>query len=78
LSTSTRPPSRRRSRQPVRVARQPDIIADTQNIGFFAPNGDVLVVVIMGAAAFDTDELSSAKPSVPPGKTIVLFAYVVQ
>jgi pimeloyl-ACP methyl ester carboxylesterase len=53
-------------------------IDDTLDIAFFAPNGDLLVVIIMGPAAFDTDELGSAKASVPPDVTVVLFAYVVQ
>ncbi len=52
-------------------------IADTLDHGYFAPNGDILVVIIMGPAAFDTEDLGGAKASVPAGKTIVLFAYVV-
>jgi pimeloyl-ACP methyl ester carboxylesterase len=60
------------------LGRQDIGIDDTIEIGFFAPDGGLLVVIVMGPASFDTEDLSSAKPSVPAGKTVVLFAYVVQ
>ena len=53
-------------------------IADTIETGYFTPEGDLLIVIVMGPAAFDADELASAKPSVPPGKTVVLYAYLPQ
>lgn len=51
-------------------------IDDTIQTGYFTPEGDFLVVVVMGPAAFDTDDLSSAKASVPPGTTVVLYVYL--
>ena len=53
-------------------------IADTIETGYFTPEGDLLVVIVMGPDAFDTDELSSAKASVPPGQTVVLYLYLPQ
>lgn len=53
-------------------------IADTIENGYFAPNGDLLIVLVMGPGAFDTEELSGAKPSVPPGQTVVLYFYLPQ
>ena len=53
-------------------------INDTIETGYFTPEGDLLVVIVMGAAAFDTDELSGAKASVPAGKTVVLYLYLPQ
>ena len=53
-------------------------IDDTAEFGFLAPNGDLFIVLAMGPAAFDTDELSGAKPSVPPGQTVVLYFYLPQ
>jgi len=53
-------------------------IADTIETGYFTPEGDLLVVIVMGPAAFDTDDLSSAKASVPPGQTVVLYVYLPQ
>ena len=58
----------------------------TQDIGidgvtdhaFLAPNGDLLLVLSMDPTAFDTDDLTSAKSSVPAGKSVVLLAYVPQ
>ena len=43
-----------------------------------APNGDALVVVGLGAAAFDDPGLSGAKGAVPPDTTVVIVAYVPQ
>ena len=53
-------------------------IADTIETGYFTPEGDLLVVIVMGLAAFDTFDLSSAKASVPPGQTVVLYFYLPQ
>ena len=53
-------------------------IADTIEIGFYTADGELVIVVIMGAGAFDTDELGSAKASVPPDTTVVLIAYLPQ
>jgi len=53
-------------------------IDDTIETGYFTPEGDLLVVIVMGPAAFDTDDLSSAKASVPPGRTVVLYLYLPQ
>lgn len=53
-------------------------IDDTIETGYFTPQGDLLVVIVMGPAAFDTDDLSSAKASVPAGKTVVLYLYLPQ
>jgi len=53
-------------------------IEDTLETGYFTPEGDLLVVIVMGPAAFDTKDLSSAKPSVPPGQTVVLYLYLPQ
>ncbi len=53
-------------------------IDDTIETGYFTPEGDLLVVIVMGPKAFDTDDLSSAKASVPPGKTVVLYLYLPQ
>ena len=51
---------------------------DVTEQGYFAPNGDLLIVIVMGPTAFDQDELASAKGAVPAGKTIVLLAYLPQ
>ncbi len=53
-------------------------IDDTIETGYFTPDGDLLVAIVMGPAAFDTDDLSSAKASVPAGKTVVLYIYLPQ
>lgn len=53
-------------------------IADTVETGYFTPEGDLLVVIVIGPAAFDTDDLSSAKASVPPGQAVVLYFYLPQ
>ena len=53
-------------------------IDDTIETGYFTPQGDLLVVIVMGPAAFDTDDLSSARASVPVGKTVVLYLYLPQ
>ena len=51
---------------------------DVAEQGYFSPDGDLLIVIVMGPAAFDQDELASAKGAVPDGKTIVLLAYLPQ
>jgi hypothetical protein len=43
-----------------------------------APNGDVLVVLGLGAAAFDDPQISSAKGAAPVGKTVMVVAYLPQ
>jgi hypothetical protein len=39
-------------------------------------DGEILLVISLGPEAFDTEELGSVKASVPPGKTVVLLAYL--
>ena len=51
---------------------------DVTERGFFAENGDLLVVIVLGPKAFDQDELASAKGTVPEGKTVVVLAYLPQ
>ena len=53
-------------------------IDDTVETGYFTPEGDLLVVIVMGPAAFLTDDLASAKPSVPADTTVVLYFYLPQ
>ncbi len=53
-------------------------IDDTIETGYFTPDGDLLVVIVMGPAAFDTDDLAGAKPSVPADTTVVLYLYLPQ
>ena len=53
-------------------------LTDVLDTGYLAPNGDLLIVVVLGPKAFDTKDLASLKPEVPAGKTIVLYAYVPQ
>jgi hypothetical protein len=53
-------------------------IAGTVERGFFAPNGDLFALIYMGPDAFDTDELASAKSSVPAGSTVMLLLYLPQ
>jgi hypothetical protein len=46
---------------------------------FLTPDGDgALLLLVMGPEAFETDDLASAKPSVPEGETVVLLAYLPQ
>ncbi len=51
---------------------------DVTEQGYFAPNGDLLIVIIMGPTAWEQDELASAKGAVPEDRTIVLLAYLPQ
>jgi hypothetical protein len=51
-------------------------IDDVLDGAFLTPEGDVLLVITMGPAAFDTEELAGAKPAVPEGQTVILLAYV--
>ena len=53
-------------------------IPHTIEHGWQAPNGNLLVVIVMDRLAFDTDALHSAKAAVPPGKTVVMLAYLPQ
>ena len=57
---------------------QPLPIEHTKEHAWQAPNGDLLIVILMAAEAFDTDALSGAKGAVPAGKTVVLWAYLPQ
>ncbi len=45
---------------------------------FLADNGDTLLLIVLSPEAFETDDLSSAKSSVPPGKSVVLPVYLLQ
>jgi pimeloyl-ACP methyl ester carboxylesterase len=46
---------------------------------FLTPDGDgALLLLVMGPEAFETDDLASAKPSVPEGETVVMLAYLPQ
>ena len=53
-------------------------IDDTVETGYLTPEGDLLVVIVMGPAAFLTEDLASAKPSVPADTTVVLYFYLPQ
>lgn len=53
-------------------------IDGTVEHGFFSPDGELLAVIVLGPEAFDTDALSSAKASVPEGKTVVMLVYLPQ
>jgi hypothetical protein len=53
-------------------------LAHTTDRGWQAPNGDLFLVIGLGAAAFDDPEISSAKGSVPAGTTVMVVAYVPQ
>jgi hypothetical protein len=53
-------------------------IDGTLEHGYFSKDGDLLAVILMSPAAFDTDALSSAKSSVPDGKTVLLLVYLPQ
>jgi pimeloyl-ACP methyl ester carboxylesterase len=56
-----------------------DISIDgTLEHGYFSKDGELLAVILMSPAAFDTDALSSAKSSVPDGKTVLLLVYLPQ
>jgi pimeloyl-ACP methyl ester carboxylesterase len=48
------------------------------NRAYFAPDGELLLVVTLGSGAFDSDELASAKPSVPADTTVVLLLHLPQ
>ena len=52
----------------------PDI-DDTANTFFLTPDGDQIVVFVIGPDALLTDELSGAADAIPPGQTAVLIAY---
>lgn len=45
---------------------------------YLTTDGALLLVFVMGPAAFETDDLASAAPSVPDGQTVVLFVYIPQ
>lgn len=51
-------------------------IDDALNAAWFTPDGAVVILIVMGPAAFDTEDLASAKASVPEGQTVILLAYV--
>ena len=53
-------------------------IDDTVQAAYLTPDGDLLAVIVLGADAFDTDELSSARASVPADTTVVLYVYIPQ
>ena len=53
-------------------------IDGTLERGFFSPDGELLALIYMAPEAFDTDALSSAKSSVPDGKTVILLVYLPQ
>lgn len=58
--------------------------ADTVEVGidglidrmYLAANGDLLIVLSIDPAAFETEDLSGAKGSVPPGTTVIVFVYL--
>ena len=45
---------------------------------YLSPTGEPIVFIAMGPTAFDTEDLSGAKASVPPGQTVVLYVYLPQ
>lgn len=51
---------------------------DVTEEGFFTQSGELVVVIVLGPRAFDSDELGSAKGAVPDGATVVLVAYLPQ
>ncbi|MBI4932865.1 MAG: alpha/beta fold hydrolase [Actinobacteria bacterium] len=53
-------------------------IDGTLEHGYFSPEGELLALIFMSPEAFDTDALSSAKSSVPEGKTVLLLVYLPQ
>ncbi|MFZ4719241.1 MAG: alpha/beta fold hydrolase [Ilumatobacteraceae bacterium] len=53
-------------------------LKDVLERGYMSRDGDLVVVITLGASAFDSDELVAAKGAVPPGKTIVMVAYLPQ
>lgn len=52
-------------------------IPDTIDALYMTPDGDPLVVLILGPASFDSDDLNSARAAVPAGTSVVVFAYVL-
>ena len=51
---------------------------DNVQQGWFAPNGDLLVVITLGPDAFDDESLLSAKTELPPNTTVVVLLYLPQ
>ena len=47
-------------------------------VTYLSPTGEAVVLIAMGASAFDTEDLASAKGSVPPGQTVLLYVYLPQ
>ncbi|MDO8364748.1 MAG: alpha/beta hydrolase [Actinomycetota bacterium] len=43
---------------------------------YFSPDSELLIVIVLGPEAFDTEELSSAKTLVPDGESVVIYLYV--
>jgi hypothetical protein len=39
-------------------------------------DGNLLIVLVMGSGAFDTEDLGSARAAVPVGTTVVMYIYL--
>lgn len=43
---------------------------------WFGPNDSLLLVIVLGPEAFETDDLAGAGQSVPAGQTVVIYLYI--
>jgi pimeloyl-ACP methyl ester carboxylesterase len=59
------------------LGENPIPIDGVSGTAFLADGADTLLVIVLTPEAFDTDDLSSAKPSAPPGKNVVMLVYLV-
>lgn len=53
-------------------------IDGTIDVNFLAPNGDILIVLLLAPEAFETDDLASAAATVPEGRTVVMYVYLAE
>lgn len=53
-------------------------LPDNVQQGWYAPNGDVLVVVTLGPGAFEDESLLAAKSEVPADTSVVVLLYLPQ
>jgi hypothetical protein len=52
-----------------------EIDGTTEN-RWFGPNDSLLLVIVLGPEAFETDDLAGAGQSVPAGQTVVIYLYI--
>ncbi len=80
LSPRHRRPATRTRGGRLRVAGQPGHRhrRHPRHRRYFAPNGDILVVIMMGQAPSTPTNSAAARRRCRPGQTIVLFAYIPQ